>query len=935
MNSWNRRNYITSDPSNPAVGIVIPPTHNEWRRNLILGRDFHGIADLNGDAIRNDDGASFYTHSKNVIYAPRNPGVQFNGGTDIFSVGNLYLQTGSGWLLASIPDVAGIHNDTIVDALPHGLFGGACGGFFSNSPQAKSKNAKPGIYNGNWNLGVFNSTGDGKGTEIADHFFCGESLSRWQGRLVSKGQDEDSGTCTNANGECSSARWLSQARQMLWADNPLILSSIVSAAATAARSHAPVSANLIGSVGDNAAAVVAARTYYINPAGNDAASGVAPTTAWRSVSRVNAEPLRPGDTVLFLRGGTWRGASLHGQAGVAGQPVTYGAYGQPGLPKPVFIGSVSASAPADWEPAHAAPSGTWVANVTRLQAATYPAGVDPTLITDVGNIILGGEKAAARKVWSKSELLEQDQYYFNFTAHGTAVEGVGMQHSPSTQLFFFSPAGNPAAVHGVLECALMTVDHAVIKSEGVSHVIYDSLAIKYGGADGMYLGNASHVTISKLEVSWIGGGCLQAGPRFTRDPKECTRFGNGIEFSDWSAGAITENNVVEKTRLWEIYDAALSPQGGGKYTPGKPMYTQRNLSFHHNIIGHSEYCFEIWSQGNTVACEMQQVRFDNNLCLDSGGGWSHSVRPDPSGRGICSFDNSCQVDNISYRNNIFYFSKPFEAGWWMLDKWGRLPCRQGTCGWKGLVLADHNLWFTTNSSLGPLVKIGEGATSLQFFANNFSAMAALTGSGNGSIISKDPRLRGLLDGGELSADTDVHPSVGSPALGAGVWVGWSTDFEGNPIPNTTDGVDIGPYQRLRQLKSDDAVRQVTTSAAVASSSFSAMWTLGNTSFACPTTTTVDLASLGLRGSWGADNANSRLYKLFTVSDGLWPVLPGDGPAWTHGRALNGGVPAAANLTLHLERVAKSVAETPVQWAGLGVWDFETWLPLWEMNDQPR
>jgi hypothetical protein len=114
-----------------------------------------------------------------------------------------------------------------------------------------------------------------------------------------------------------------------------------------------------------------------------------------------------------------------------------------------------------------------------------------------------------------------------------------------------------------------------------------------------------------------------------------------------------------------------------------------------------------------------------------------------------------------------------------------------------------------------------------------------------------------------------------------------------------------------------------------------MWTLGNTSFACPTTTTVDLASLGLRGSWGADNANSRLYKLFTVSDGLWPVLPGDGPAWTHGRALNGGVPAAANLTLHLERVAKSVAETPVQWAGLGVWDFETWLPLWEMNDQPR
>ena len=37
LNSWNRRNYITSDPTDPALGIVIPPTHNQWRRNLILG----------------------------------------------------------------------------------------------------------------------------------------------------------------------------------------------------------------------------------------------------------------------------------------------------------------------------------------------------------------------------------------------------------------------------------------------------------------------------------------------------------------------------------------------------------------------------------------------------------------------------------------------------------------------------------------------------------------------------------------------------------------------------------------------------------------------------------------------------------------------------------------------------------------------------------
>lgn len=541
------------------------------------------------------------------------------------------------------------------------------------------------------------------------------------------------------------------------------------------------------------------RTFYVDPQGDDNAAGTAPGTAWRSVSRVNVEPLRPGDSVLFKRGGKWRGESLRGQAGSAeGGPVTYGAFGDASKARPTFLGSVAAGNPSDWREAAApAPVGTWVANISALHGATYPAGQTPTLLTDVGNIILGGDKKAAHKVWDLRELNAQDQFFYNFT-----TGGLPPHFRAADALYFFSPAGNPATVHGgLLECALMTADHAVIKTADVSHVVYDSLAIRYGGADGMYLGNASHVAIRNFEVSWIGGGCLTAGPRFPRNPRECTRFGNGIEFSDWSDGAVTEHNVVERTRLWEIYDAALSPQGGGKYVAGQRMYTQRNISFHHNIIGHAEYCFEIWSQGNTSACAMQHVRFDNNLCLDSGGGWSHTVRPDPSGRNICSFENSCNVHNISYQNNIFFQSRPWdggdgwEAGWWMSDKWGRFPCAKGTCGWEGLVVADHNLWYAAEPGAGPLVKIGEGSDSLNFFTQNFSAVTSLTGSGRGAVVGHDPRLRGLSSSGgaKLSASTDVHPLPGSPAIAAGVAVGWVTDFDGKPIPST-GSVDIGPYQ---------------------------------------------------------------------------------------------------------------------------------------------
>ena len=154
FNSWNRRNYITSSPSNPTVGILIPPTHNEWRRNLVLGRDFYDIADGNGNAIRNDDGASFYTHSNNVLWAPGNPGVQFNGGTEIHTRGNLFIQTKAGWNLGPTPDAASVNNDTLVDN-PDGLFSGNCEGFLN----AKRKGVPPGIYTGDWNYAVTNSTG--------------------------------------------------------------------------------------------------------------------------------------------------------------------------------------------------------------------------------------------------------------------------------------------------------------------------------------------------------------------------------------------------------------------------------------------------------------------------------------------------------------------------------------------------------------------------------------------------------------------------------------------------------------------------------------------------------------------------------------------------------------------------------------------------------
>jgi hypothetical protein len=88
------------------------------------------------------------------------------------------------------------------------------------------------------------------------------------------------------------------------------------------------------------------RTFYVDSAtGRDDRSGESPDVAWRSLERVNAADLKPGDTVRFKSGAVWRG-SLAPASGDEGAPVTYTAFGEG--PKPLILGSVPRSRPADW-----------------------------------------------------------------------------------------------------------------------------------------------------------------------------------------------------------------------------------------------------------------------------------------------------------------------------------------------------------------------------------------------------------------------------------------------------------------------------------------------------------------------------------------------------------------------------------------------------------
>jgi len=96
-----------------------------------------------------------------------------------------------------------------------------------------------------------------------------------------------------------------------------------------------------------AAARTTPATFHVDSeGGRDEADGRTPESAWKTLQRVSGAELISGDSVLFRRGGLWRG-SLSPQSGKPGQPITYSAYGEG--EKPILQGSVARDAATDWE----------------------------------------------------------------------------------------------------------------------------------------------------------------------------------------------------------------------------------------------------------------------------------------------------------------------------------------------------------------------------------------------------------------------------------------------------------------------------------------------------------------------------------------------------------------------------------------------------------
>lgn len=87
--------------------------------------------------------------------------------------------------------------------------------------------------------------------------------------------------------------------------------------------------NQLGVGSPTAGVASSAVTYYVSTAGNNAAAGTSPSTAWRTLGRASQAVLRPGDRLLLQGGDEFSGQIRigRGEAGSAARPVEVSSYG--------------------------------------------------------------------------------------------------------------------------------------------------------------------------------------------------------------------------------------------------------------------------------------------------------------------------------------------------------------------------------------------------------------------------------------------------------------------------------------------------------------------------------------------------------------------------------------------------------------------------------
>ena len=355
-----------------------------------------------------------------------------------------------------------------------------------------------------------------------------------------------------------------------------------------------------------------AATHYLSADGDDAADGLTPATAWRTVRRLN-RGTQPGDTSCLRRGDVFYGTIRLPGGLDAGHSTAVISYGEG--PKPVVSCTKNLRCdPAIWEAVNAG-YGIWRTNL--CNPANYGGLVD-SADANPGFLLVDGRLEGWRKFFPDDvnkpwEFSEKNGWLYVHATNNPALLAKDIRVSLNAEC---------------LNCS--------------SNTVVRGLCIRNTGGHGMYGGWSqetvvSHVRISDCDFENIGGSELINYSGNVR-----VRYGNGVEF-----GSNCRDAVVERCEFRATYDVAVTMQG-------YPKVSWSDVHVRNCTMTDCTQAFEVWCRKAPKGVGFERCSFTGNRTVNVGGGWGAEVRPNRySATPLLVYAMDTDTVDISVTGNVF------------------------------------------------------------------------------------------------------------------------------------------------------------------------------------------------------------------------------------------------------------------------------------------
>lgn len=392
-----------------------------------------------------------------------------------------------------------------------------------------------------------------------------------------------------------------------------------------------------------------AATYYMSNSGNDTNTGLTTLQAWATLAKVNAATFVPGDQILFERGSTFYGSITVKKSGLAGKPITFGAYGTGA--NPVITGFTSVTTWKNignniWESAN--PVSTLetcnmvVINGVNTAMGRYPNADAPnggylTFQSHSGTTSITSSSLTGKPNWTGAEvvirpnrwtlerslILSQSGSLLSFESKWEPIDGFGffIQNDIRTldiqNEWYYNPTTKKMSIYSVTMPTHVNVTSTdVLMFIPGSYVVVENMNFLGSNSNSVFIfknwtTRAHHNTVKNCEFLFSGGVAIGARGDYTLiENNDILESNFSAIDADKNPHVVIKNNNIKNTFLLK-----------GKYRPAAIIasYDMTSLIIEGNRV------INCGTNGISAEADSTMLIKNNfidtfNTILDDGGG---------------------------------------------------------------------------------------------------------------------------------------------------------------------------------------------------------------------------------------------------------------------------------------------------------------------------